>query len=153
MSEVFSTEEFLSQTHSAGFETKRTDVEAGEYPGVIDKVAYRTMPKKDKPEENSHVVDITYFIDDARQKEITQLERPTVRQSIFLDLIDGKLDKSKNKNLGLGRLLEALGKNLGDFSFNDLIGRACMVKVEKGENVKSPQDPFTNVTKVAKLGG
>lgn len=153
MNAVFDAQSFLNQAQSSGFETKFTQVEPGEYPAQIKKLGYRTMPQKDDPSKDSHIVDITYVIEDARQKEVTGLAEPSVRQSIFLDLIDGKLDKSKNKNIGLGRVLEALGLNDGrDWAFNDLMGRPCMVKVEQSPNLKSPTDPFVNVTKVGKLG-
>lgn len=152
MSDVFDAASFLNQSHNSGFETKFTKVEPGEYPAIIDKVGYRTAPKKDSPGEESHILDVTYFIDDARQKEVTGLDRPTVRQTVFLDIVGGKLDKSKNKNVTLGRLLTALGLNDREFSFNDLPGRACMVKVGQSPNTKDPTDPYVNVESVGKMG-
>jgi hypothetical protein len=156
--QVFDINQVLSETQDAGFETKFTQVDPGEWPAVIDKVAGRSFPKKDDPSQESHIVDITYAIDDAGQRAKTGLEKPTVRQSIFLDLVDGKLDKSKNKNITLGRLLMALGfqdengQSLRQWSFNDLVGRAVVVKVEQSPNPKSPKDPFVNVTSVGKMG-
>jgi hypothetical protein len=151
---AFDTNAFLNQTNEGGFETKYVKVEQGEYPAVIKKVDYRTLPKKDKPEENSHILDVTYFIDDARQKELTGMDEPTARQSIFLDVTaDGKLDRSKNRNVNLGRLLEALGLNdRPNWSFNDFPGRPVMVKIIHSPNPKAADDPFVNVDKVGKMG-
>lgn len=142
----------LNQPQAGGLQTKYVRVEPGEYPAIIQKFEYRTLPKKDKPEELSHILDVIFVVDDARQREVTGMQEPTVRQSIFLDVVDGKLDRSTNKNVGLGRLLEATGLNeRAEWTFNDLPGRAVFIAVTKTPNEKDPTDPYLNVTKVGKL--
>lgn len=142
----------LNQPQQGNLQTKYIRVEPGEYPAVIQKLDYRTLPKKDKPSELSHILDIVYAVDDARQREVTGMSEPTVRQSIFLDIVDGKLDRSTNKNVQLGKVLEAVGLNdRPEWVFNDLVGRACYISVAQTPNEKAPDDPYLNVTKVGKL--
>lgn len=144
--------QFLNQPQAGNIQTKYIRVEPGEYPAVISKLDYRTLPKKDKPSELSHILDVIYMVDDERQREVTGMKEPTVRQSIFLDLVDGKLDRSTNKNIQLGRLLDAVGLNdRPEWVFNDLIGRACFIVVTQTPNERDPADPFLNVSKVGKL--
>jgi hypothetical protein len=144
--------QFLNQPQTGNLQTKYIRVEPGEYPAVIQKLDYRTLPKKDKPQELSHILDVIYVVDDARQREVTGMAEPTVRQSIFLDIVDGKLDRSTNKNVALGKLLEAVGLNdRAEWTFNDLPGRACFIAVTQTPNEKAPDDPYLNVTKVGKL--
>ena len=111
------------------------------------------MTSKQDPSKQVTVTDIVYELDDQAARTATGLDTPTVRQSVFLDLTpNGKLDMSKGKNIGLGKLREALGLNDPNkpFSFADLPGRAAIVTVEHTPG-KEPGDVYANVSKVGKL--
>lgn len=100
------------------------------------------------------MVDITFSVEDERQKEVTGLKEPTVRMTIFLEIVDGKLDTSKGKNVQLGRVLDAVGLNDGrDWSWNDLVGRPCMIHVDHVPDERPGQqgEKFANATKIGKL--
>jgi hypothetical protein len=145
-------QDFLDQTVTGQNSTQRIPVPAAEYPALIDKVEYRQMNLPSQPGEIRHVCDVTYSIDDANVKEITGLPKPTVRQTLWLDLTaDGKLDMSKGKNVDLGRLREALGLNDPEkpFSFSQLKGMACFIKVEHNPS-KDGKDVFANVASVGR---
>lgn len=80
-----------------------------------------------KAPKSSVILDITWEIDDAGVTAVTGREKNSVRQSIFLDMTDhGTLDAGKGKNVGLGKLREALGQNQKGkpWSFGSLVG-AC----------------------------
>ena len=79
---------------------------------MVDDVKVRKVNTKDGLRA---VMDVTWLILDEDVKKETELERPTCRQGFFLEVNDkGGLERGKNKNVGLGRLLEALGINQGD---------------------------------------
>ena len=151
---MFDPNQFLSDTVTGANDTKYIPVPQGEFPAIIKSVNARQMPSKADPSKQVTVADIVYEIDDATVRTTTGLDNPTVRQSVFLDLTpNGKLDMSKGKNIGLGKLREALGLNdpSKPFSFNDLPGRAAIVSVEHTPNEKSPGDVYANVKQVGKL--
>jgi hypothetical protein len=143
---------FLSETVTGSNSTSRIPVPKGEYPAIISEIGYRTMPRKDNPALLSHILDVTYAIDDANVREVTGLPTPTVRDSLFLDLTDeNKLDMSKGKNVQLGRLREALGLNDPNvqFSFMNLKGQPCYVTIEWNPS-KDGKETYANVGKVGK---
>jgi hypothetical protein len=150
---MFDPNEFLADTVTGANDTKYTPVPVGEYPAIIKSVNARQMNSRQDPSKQITVTDIVYEIDDAAVRTATGLDTPTVRQSVFLDLTpQGKLDMSKGKNIGLGKLREALGLNDPNkpFSFADLPGRAAIVSVEHTPG-KEPGDVYANVSKVGKL--
>jgi len=151
---MFDPNQFLADTVTGANDTKYIPIPQGEYPAIIKECKARQMPSKADASKQVTVVDVVYEIDDSTVKEVTGFDSPTVRQSIFLDLTpNGKLDMSKGKNIGLGKLREALGLNDPNksFSFSDLPGRAAIVQVEHTPNEKSPGDVYSNVAKVGKL--
>lgn len=151
---MFDPNTFLADTVTGANDTKYIPIPQGEYPAIIKECKARQMPSKADPSKKVTVVDVVYEIDDNTVKEVTGLDNPTVRQSIFLDLTPlDKLDMSKGKNIGLGKLREALGLNDPNkpFSFDDLPGRAAIVQVEHTPNANSPGDVYSNVAKVGKL--
>ena len=85
--------------------------------------------------KTSYSLDIVWHLDDEDAKAVTGKEEPTVRQKIWLDVTpDGKIDMSEGKNVGLGRLREAIGKNEGAFSFRDLVGQIAQLRVKHRMN-------------------
>lgn len=151
---MFDPNQFLSDTVRGANDTKYIPVPQGEYPAIVKAVNARQMSSKADPSKMVTVADIIFEIDDQTVRTATGLDNPTVRQSVFLDLTpQGRLDMSKGKNIGLGKLREALGLNdpNRDFSFADLPGRAAIVQVEHTPNEKSPGDVYANVSKVGKL--
>ncbi len=154
MDSLFNADTFLEQTVTGASETKYPVIPAGEYPAISKSITAREMPNLKEPEKGAYtVLDITWAIDDAGVKEETGLDAPTCRQSVFLELENGLLDMREKKNVPLGRLREALGLNDPDkpFSFNDLVGQPAIVRIEQSPNAKDPENPYSNVTKVAQV--
>lgn len=145
-------ENFLNETITGANSTTRIPVPKGEYPVIIDDIQYRKADRKDQPGLVSHMLDVIFLIDDANVKEVTGLPKPTVRQTVFLDLgDDGKLDMSKGKNVQLGRMREALGLNDPDkpFSFGQLKGQACYITVVHNPSADG-RDTYANVGSIGK---
>ena len=151
---LFNADTFLEQTVTGAHETKYPVIPAGEYPAISKSIQAREMPNAKEPEKGPYtVLDIVWNIDDAGVKEETGLDSPSCRQSVFLELHEGLIDMRAKKNIPLGRLREALGLNDPDaaFSFNDLVGQPAIVRIEQSPNAKDPENPYSNVTKVAQV--
>jgi len=151
---LFNADTFLNETVTGSHDTKYPVIPAGDYPAISKKVDAREMANTKKPQDGPFtVLDITWGIDDAAVKEATAMDEPTCRQSVFLDLHEGKLDMREKKNIGLGRLRETLGLNdpTVPFSFNNLVGQPAIVRIEQSPNPKDPENPYSNVTKVAQI--
>lgn len=152
---MFDANAFLNQEITGALDTKYIPIPQGDYPAIITKLEGREQDNKNDPSKPWTVLDVTYQIEDAKVREITGLPAPTVRQSIFLEMgPDGRLDTSKGKNIPLGRLREAVGLNDPDkpFSFQQLMGQACVVSVTHTPKKDDPSTIYSNVSKVGKLG-
>lgn len=122
---MFDTENFLNQTVDAELSTNFEPVPEGEFPAHIEDVKARTT------QNGAVIMDVVWVVDDPAVAKQIGVENPKVRQSIFLDVTDsGALDTSKGKNIGLGRLREALGQNKpGPWAPSQLLGQSAKVRV------------------------
>lgn len=102
---MFDPEMFLNVTTNEANATTLEPIPEGEYIATIKEV---------KPRQSGDYVllDVVWTIDDAALAEQLGRKSVTVRQSIFLDITEtGGLATGKGKNVGLGRLREAVGQN------------------------------------------
>ena len=145
---TFDPDLFVGGETKGGFETSYARVSPGEYSAVFDDVKVR---KVNTESGEQAVMDVTWLILDEAVKKETELERPTCRQGFFLDVNEkGGLERGKNKNVALGRMLDALGVGSGDkWSPQGLIGSIAVVRVEHKPNKDDPENPYANVTRVA----
>lgn len=146
----FNPDEFLNATTSDSNDTKVVPVPVGEYMGVIDKVTPRQWQSKDGT-QSGVALDIIWLVEDANVKALLGRDTVTVKQGCMLDLNStGGLDTTKGKNIGLGRLREAVGKNEAGqpFSFNMLPGLSAKIAVSHRIN---GEDTYAEVKGVAKL--
>lgn len=149
---MFSPEQFLDMQVTESNDTRTIPVPVGEYTAVAEEVKCRQWQSKQDPSKSGLTLDITWSVDDAAVKELLGRDKVTVKQGIMLDLTDaGGLDMGKGRNVGLGRLREALGLNTPGqpFSFMMVSGRVAKISVSHrsdGENI------YAEVKGVAKLG-
>lgn len=145
----FDAQAFLDATITSANDTKITPVPVGEYMGIVDKVSPRQWQSKDGS-QSGVALDIIWLVEDSGVKQLLGRETVTVKQGIMLDLANGGLDLSKGKNVGLGRLREAVGKNDegSQFSFSMLPGLSAKISVTHRIN---GDDTFAEVKAVAKL--
>lgn len=126
---MFDADSFMSQTTEGEMSTEFTPVPEGERNAVIDSI----NPRETSSDKGDFVIlDITWKLDDAEAAEVTGIENPSVRQSIFLDMTEsGGLDMGKGKNIQLGRLREAVGQNKpGPWAPSMLIGSVAKIRIE-----------------------
>lgn len=149
---MFNPDQFLDMQVTESNDTKVVPVPVGEYTAVIEDVKCRQWQSKADPSKSGLTLDITWSVDDNAVKELLGRDKVTVRQGTMLDLTDsGGLDMGKGRNIGLGRLREALDLNKPGqpFAFSMLSGRVAKVAVSHridGENI------YAEVKGVAKLG-
>lgn len=146
----FDPQAFLSSSISSSNDTKVIPVPVGDYHGVIDKIAPRQWQSKDGS-QTGIALDVFWLVEDAGVKEFLCRETVTVKQGIMLDTTpNGGLDVSKGKNIGLGRLREAVGKNQDGqmFSFEMLPGLSARISVT---HRISGEDTFAEVKSVSRL--
>lgn len=147
----FDPQSFLDASITDAMDTKIIPCPQGEFLAVIEKIAPRQWTSGDGTKAGI-ALDVTWMIDDQGVKDFLGRDTVTVKQQVFLDITDdGKLETGTGKNVGLGRLRDALGLNEPGkaFSFNMLPGQ--MAKVVVGHrNGKTAEDIFADITKVAK---
>lgn len=150
----FDADSFLNSSVSGSNSTKVIPCPQGEFPAVIEKVGARQVQSKDGSETRI-VLEVSWLVEDDGAKQATGREQVTVKQGLFLDLLpNGGLDMAEGKNVGLGRLREALGLNSPSeaFSFNMLPGRMAKIAVTHRDDPKDAENKFADVRAVVALG-
>jgi hypothetical protein len=153
---MFDPNTFLDMTVQESNSTVTTPVPIGEFIAVIEDVKAREWKKKDDPSVAGMALDVVWNIDDANVKQLLERDKVAIKQGIMLDLTpEGGLDMGKGKNVGLGRLREALDLNQAGqpFGFKMLVGRAAKVKVTHRIEQKPGEEAkiYAEVGAVAKI--
>lgn len=148
---MFDADSFLNASIQGSNSTKTIPVPMGEYTGVIEKIEPRQWQSKDGTKTGISL-DVQWLIEDQGVKEFLGRDTVTCKQGIMLDTTpEGGLDMAPGKNVGLGRLREAVGQNdpSKPFSFHNLPGQ--MAKVVVKHRTTDDGDTFAEVKGVAKL--
>lgn len=148
---VFDKEAFLNSTVTGANETRVTPVPEGEYTAYIDDL---DLNSGEKDGRQWHSLKIKWFIPDDNLKSLLSLERPTVSDSIFLDMENGQLAFGPNKNVALGRIRDALGQNdpKKAWSFAMLKGAGPVkIKVGSRPDQRGSGESYPTVDRVTKI--
>jgi hypothetical protein len=148
---MFNPDQFLDMQVTEANSTEAIPVPVGEYTAVIGEVKCRPWQKRDDPSVAGLALDLSWDIDDSAVKELLGRDKVKCKQGIMLDLTEsGGLDMGKGKNVGLGRLRDAVDLNRAGepFAFSMLVGRIAKVKVEHRVN---GDQIFAEIKAVAKL--
>lgn len=146
---AFDPDTFLNQEVTGSSEVKYTPVPIGEYQAYVDDLEMSSY--NDQP-----ILQVTYAILNEELKASLGLEKPTVRDSIFLDMDpSGALAFGINKNVKLGRLREAVNQNdpKKKWNFNMLRGMGpvnIMVDHRWSDKNGIKEGPFANITRVTR---
>lgn len=147
---TFNPDAFIgTQTDQVG-ETHYFPIPKAEYVGQIDSVQGRQF-NSNKTGLTYTVLEVRWVVPDEEVKRITNQEKPTARQTIFLDLTgEGGLDFSTNKNVPLSKLRDAVGQNKKGrpWAPSMLIGQTARVFIDHDVNDETGE-PRAVVTKVA----
>ena len=92
-----------------------------------------TIKKGDRAGETWVMFSVKYEVDSDEAREATNMDTPTVRQSLFVDINDdGMLDTSEGRNIDLGRLRLACNQN-GDGPWSPMQMVGCPVMIFIGQ--------------------
>jgi len=147
---AFDPDQFLAQTIEQANDTKVVPCPAGEFMGYVKEFKARQWTSKKDPSISGVALDITWVIDDQGVRQLLDRDEVTVKQGVMLDMTEqGGLDMGKGKNVGLGRLREALGLNVPGqaFSFPMISGRVAKLSIA---HRVVDEDIFADVKGVAK---
>ena len=146
----FDAQSFLDATVSTASSTRTVPCPIGEYFGIIEKVLPRQWQSKDGT-TSGIALDVLWLVEDANVKALLGRDTVVVKQGIMLDLAPlGGLDLSEGKNVGLGRLREAVGKNQNGEQFAVSMLPGLTAKISVTHRVAG-EDTFGEVKAVAKL--
>jgi hypothetical protein len=133
---TFNPEAFMQSSVSEASDTQYLQVPEGEFAAAIDAVTPRTT------QTGKALLNVKWKVTDPVAQEATGMAEPTVFQTIWLDVTEqGGLDMGKGKNVGLGKLRDALGQNKPGqpWSPGMLVGGVAKIKVahsiDKRDNV------------------
>lgn len=130
---MFDPQQFLDMPMEGANDTVSVPVPVADYLAIVDKVDVRQWRKKDDPTVSGLALDLIWSIQDDTLKQFLGRDKVTCKQGIMLDLTEsGGLDMGKGKNIGLGRLREAVGLNTPGqpFSFSMLLGQMGKISVK-----------------------
>ena len=123
---TFNPDVFLNTEANEANSTQYTPVPEGEHPAAIKAIKPRVL------NDGRAVLDVTWTVTDEESQNETGMAEPSVRQTLWLDITEsGGLDFGKGRNVGLGKLRDALGQNVSGkpWAPGMLVGGAATVKV------------------------
>jgi len=131
MSDVFDPVQFADQVITESLDTKLVPIPIGSYQAVAEKFQIRQNAGKKDPTQVYVSLDITWEILDENVKAAINRDKATVTQGILIDIDNGRLAVGPGKNIGLGKLREALSLNIpGEpFSLAMIPGRMAKVTI------------------------
>jgi hypothetical protein len=150
----FNPEAFLGQTVSEALDTQLVPVPEGIHSAQIKSLNLRKLDATSEKEERV-ILEVTWIALSKEAREATGLENPQVRQTIWLDTNpSGGLDTGKGKNVGLGRLREAVGQNRAgkSWSFNHLNGALADILVKHRPGRDGDENTYAEVARVTESG-
>lgn len=152
---LFNPDAFLNDSVDAALSTRMEPVPEGDYPATIKSVATpRFIESKDPTKPGFAVMDITWSLDAPQLAQKLGRNELLVRQGVMLDLKNGKLDTDKGRNIGLGRLREAVKQNQAGKQWNPsmLVGAGpAMVKVTHRADKNDDSVVYDEIRKVAPI--
>lgn len=151
---IFNPETFLGTATEVAGATRYFPPPAKEYPRAqITKVEGKQIESKQPATlgQKYIVIEVTWELLDDEARKATEMDHPTARQSIFVDLTpQGGLDFGKNKNVPLSKLREAVGQNKSGkkWAIAHLMGQSARVIVIHDPD-RTTGEPRAVVTGVA----
>lgn len=139
---------FMNASTTEASDTQYLQVPEGEYQASIKEVTPRTT------QTGKALLSIRWTVDDEGARVATGMAEPSVQGTIWLDVKDdGTLDMSKGKNIGLGKLRDALGQNAPGKPWSPamLVGGVAKIKVAHSIDKRDNATINAEVKAVAKL--
>lgn len=120
----------------------------GEWVVSIAKIDFKN------PKENMVLMELTLETIDPDVVSVTGIDPSQVRYAVFLDLTpSGMLDDTEGKNIGVGKIREAVGQNVAGVPWSPslLAGQQFRVKSTQKSDKDNPEIIRTEVKGIAPL--
>lgn len=147
---AFNPDSFMNASVTDANDTQYVPVPEGEFQATVDKVEAKVVGQ-DTPRP---IINVTWKTSDPAAQNVTGRAENSVRQTIWLDVTEsGGLDFGKGKNIGLGKLREALGQNKPGQSWAPgmLVGGVAKIKVKHSIDKRDGVTVNAEVSAVTKL--
>lgn len=131
----FDPQAFLDTQTTEVNDTRVNPCPIGEWPAGIDGVDMKSGVSQ-KTNEPWTRLNVKWKVEGCEANRIADRDPMYITQGILLDITEsGGLDMGKGKNIGLGRLRDAVGLNKPGqpFSFRMLVGRSAKIRVDHRE--------------------
>jgi hypothetical protein len=141
---MFDADTFLHTQTTEADSTRREPIPVGEYTAVVEGI------KPDVTQSGKPLLRVNWKLADPRYPDV---EGRLVDQTIWLDVTDtGSLDRSKGKNIGLGRLRTAVGQNNPGQPWSPamLMGQVALVSISHRADKDDPDVLYDQVKGVTK---
>lgn len=145
---AFDPNTFMNTEVTESNATTYTPVPEGEFTASIKSVTPRVLT------DGRAVFDLQWIVDDEQARNETGMAEPMVRQTLWLDITEsGGLDFGKGKNVGLGRVREALDQNQSGkpWAPGMMVGGVAKIKVTHSIDKRDNVTVQANVSSVVKL--
>jgi hypothetical protein len=146
----FNPDQFMQAQFNGKLDTVIPALPEDDYRAIIDDVTFREVDTK---EGLRNIMRLRWKItDDAKLAQINR-KSASVNQDLWLDITPaGALDEGEGKNVGLGRVLEALNLNGQNWSPGMLKGMGpCILRITQRADQKNSENVFNDVNRVTKL--
>lgn len=147
---TFDPNAFMQSSFNGKLDTVIPALPEDDYRGIIDDLEVREVETKDGVR---HVLRVRWKITDDGKLANINRTAASVNQDLWLDLnASGGLDEGEGKNVGLGRLLEALHLNGSSWSPGMLKGMGpCILRITQRADKKNSENIFNDVSRVTSL--
>lgn len=147
---MFDPNKFMQAQFTGKLDTVIPALPEDDYRAIIDEVEIREAEVKG---EARHILRLRWKITDDAKLASMNRASASVNQDLWLDIdTSGKLDEGEGKNVGLGRVLEALGLNGQAWSPGMLKGMGPVIlRVAPRPDKNNPENVYNDVRKVTRL--
>lgn len=148
---TFNPNAFMQSQFNGKLDTVIPALPEDDYRAIIDDVEMRDI--EDKKGETRYILRLRWkIVDDAKLAQLNK-SAASVNQDLWLDInAQGGLDEGEGKNVGLGRVLEALNLNGQQWSPGMLKGMGpCILRIKQRPDSKNPENVYNDVSRVTKL--
>lgn len=149
----FDDQQFMQATIDEVFDDVSTPIDAKDYDNAYIKPGslkfFNGVSDKGRKWRR---VSVYFTIDDAEQREKTNVESPGAGYGFFLDMTpEGGLETGPNRNTDLGALRKALGQDVAPWSFSMLEGAGPVrIRVAHETDANNPEKKRAVVRAVSK---
>lgn len=147
---MFDPNKFMQSQFNGKLDTVIPPIPEDDYKCIIDDVEIRGAEVKG---EARHILRLRWKVTDDAKLAAMQRASASVNQDLWLDIgANGALDEGEGKNVGLGRVLEALGLNGQPWSPGMLKGMGpCILRIAPRPDKNNSDNIYNDVKRVTRL--